>query len=144
MKTIEDKIKELNVGDTVVVYNWLCRNDYNKPDTTTIIKNGNKYLHTKNGYKFDTKGVGEYGRRLFPGNMYEFIYWEETKTLTKELITSLEKHIGDLTREELSQIEKIISKDSEYVLIHKSGLSNIMSNNIEENRSKYQTKNSNP
>lgn len=30
MKTIEDKIKELNVGDTVVVYNWLCRNDYNK------------------------------------------------------------------------------------------------------------------
>ena len=45
--------------------------------------------------------------------MDEFIYWEETKTLTKELIKSLEKHIGDLTREELSQIEKIISKDSE-------------------------------
>ena len=65
--------------------------------------------------------------------MDEFIYWEETKSLTKELIKSLEEHIGDLTREELSQIEKIISKDSEYVLIHKSGLSNIMSNNIEEN-----------
>jgi predicted nuclease of restriction endonuclease-like RecB superfamily len=65
--------------------------------------------------------------------MDEFIYWEETKTLTKELIKSLEEHIGDITREELSQIEKIISKDSEYVLIHKSGLSNIMHNNIEEN-----------
>ncbi len=100
------------MSDTVVVYNWLCRNDYNKPNTTIIIKKGNKYLHTKDGFKFDTNGAGEYGRRLFPGNMDEFIYWEETKTLTKELITKLEKHIGDLTREELSQIEKIISKDS--------------------------------
>ena len=110
-KKIEDKIKDLKKGDTVVVYS-----DYDKrvsPFETSIKSIGKKCITTTpNSYaaKYDPMGNGNYGWNLFPGNMEEYNQWVETKNIAKPIYNDFFSKIYRLSREELAVIEKMISE----------------------------------
>ena len=55
-------------------------------------------------------GNGNYGWKLFPGNMEEYNYWVETKNIAKTIYNDLFGKICRLSREELAIIEKMISE----------------------------------
>ena len=110
-KKIEDKIKELKKGDTVVVYS-----DYDKrvsPFEEIVKSIGKKQVTTGincHNSKFDLMGYGSYGWNLFPGNMEEYNEWVETKIMAKNLLDKLTSKIYTLSKEELAIIEKMISE----------------------------------
>ena len=110
-KKIEDKIKELKKGDTVVVYS-----DYDKrvsPFEEIVKSIGKKQVTTGincHNSKFDLMGYGSYGWNLFPGNMEEYNYWVETEKIAKKIYNDLGSKIYRLSREELAIIEKMISE----------------------------------
>jgi hypothetical protein len=55
-------------------------------------------------------GYGDYGWKLFPGNMEEYNQWVETKEIAKNIYNDLSSKIYRLSREELAIIEKMISE----------------------------------
>lgn len=107
-KKIEDKIKDLKKGDTVVLYN--CIDNRTRPFETSIKSIGKKCITVINSDKFDPMGNGNYGWKLFPGNIEEYNYWVETKNIAKNIHNDLFSKIYRLSREELAIIEKMISE----------------------------------
>ena len=107
-KKIEDKIKDLKKGDTVVLYN--CIDSRTQPFETPIKSIGKKWITVINSDKFDHMGNGNYGWKLFPGNMEEYNYWVETKNIAKNIYNDLFSKIYRLSREDLAIIEKMISE----------------------------------
>ena len=110
-KKIEDKIKDLKKGDTVVLYNIF--DNRTRPFEIPIKSIGKKCITTaSNSYaaKFDPMGSGSYGWSLFPGNMEEYNQWVETKKIAKNIYNDLFNKIYRLSREELAIIEKMISE----------------------------------
>ena len=110
-KKIEDKIKDLKKGDTVVLYNGIDHRV--RPFVETVKSITKKGVTTNvNPYnsRFDLMGYGNYGWCLFPGNMEEYNQWEETKELANDIYKDLYKKIYRLSREELAVIEKMISE----------------------------------
>lgn len=108
-KRLSQRFKELKVGDKVVVY--FEHRKWSKPEERTISKIGRSLIYTNS--KFDSKfqkdnGYGEFGVKLFPGNIEEFNDYENFKLKAKELLNRLEHCIYDLTNDELNEIEKII------------------------------------
>lgn len=106
-KKIEDKIKDLKKGDTVVLYNFDSRT---RPFEIPIKSIGKKWITVINSDKFDPMGNGNYGWQLFPGNMEEYNYWVDTKNIAKNIYNDLFRKIYRLSREELAIIEKMISE----------------------------------
>lgn len=107
-KKIVDKIKDLKKGDTVVVYNDIDKRT--QPFEIPIKSIGKKCITVINSDKFDPMGNGNYGWKLFPGNMEEYNYWVETKEIAKNIYNELGSKIYRLSREELAIIEKMISE----------------------------------
>ena len=107
-KKIVDKIKDLKKGDTVVVYNDI--DDRTRPFENPIKSIGKKWITVINSDKFDPMGNGNYGWKLFPGNMEEYNQWVETKEIAKNIYNDLSSKIFRLSREELAIIEKMISE----------------------------------
>ena len=107
-KKIEDKIKDLKKGDTVVIYNDLDKRTH--PFETTIKSIGKKWITDINSNKFDLVGYGDYGWNLFPGNMEEYNQWIETKKIARNIYNDLSSKIYRLSREELAIIEKMINE----------------------------------
>lgn len=107
-KKIEDKIKDLKKGDTVVLYN--CFDSRTRPFEIPIKSIGKKWITVINSDKFDPMGNGNYGWKLFPGNIEEYNYWVETKNIAKNIHNDLFSKIYRLSREELAIIEKMISE----------------------------------
>lgn len=107
-KKIEDKIKDLKKGDTVVLYNHI--DSRTQPFEIPIKSIGKKWVTVINSDKFDPMGNGDYGWTLFPGNMEEYNYWMETKEIAKNIYNDLFRKIYRLSREELAIIEKMISE----------------------------------
>ena len=110
-KKIEDKIKDLKKGDIVVLYN--CIDHRTRPFEIPIKSIGKKCITTVGNScaaKFDPMGNGNYGWKLFPGNMEEYNYWTETKNIAKNIYNDLFSKIYRLSREELAIIEKMISE----------------------------------
>lgn len=107
MGRLIDKMKNLKIGSTVVIYGEYDMR--NKPYETTVTKIGNKYIHTGRS-KFELNGYGEYGWYLFPGSMEEFNYYREIKNKAKLLLERLKNEIYDLDMEELNIIESFIKK----------------------------------
>ena len=58
-KKIEDKIKDLKKGDTVVLYN--CFDSRTRPFEIPIKSIGKKWITVINSDKFDPMGNGNYG-----------------------------------------------------------------------------------
>ena len=106
-KKIADKIKDLKRGDTVVVYNTDTRT---RPFEIPIKSIGKKWITVINSDKFDPIGYGDYGWKLFPGNMEEYNQWVETKEIAKNIYNDLSSKIYRLSKEELAIIEKMISE----------------------------------
>ena len=107
-KKIEDKIKDLKKGDTVVLYNSF--DDRTRPFEVPVKSVGKKWITVINSDKFDPMGNGEYGWKLFPGSMEEYNYWVETKNIAKTIYSDLFSKIYRLSREELAIIEQMISE----------------------------------
>ena len=107
-KKIEDKIKDLKRGDTVVVYHGT--DTRTRPFEIAIKSIGKKWITVINSDKFDSVGYGDYGWRLFPGNMEEYNQWVETKEIARNIYNDLNRKIYRLSREELAIIEKMISE----------------------------------
>ena len=107
-KKIEDKIKDLKKGDTVVLYN--CIDSRTRPFEIPIKSIGKKWITVINSDKFDPMGYGSYGWNLFPGNMEEYNQWVETREIAKNIYNELRGKIYSLSREELAIIEKMISE----------------------------------
>ena len=110
-KRISQRFKDLKVGDKVVVYFKYRKTS--SPEERTISKIGRSLIHTDS--KLDCKfqkdtGCGDFGIKLFPGNMEEFKYYNDTKIIAKEVLNILERQIYDLTRDDLSEIVKIINE----------------------------------
>jgi hypothetical protein len=107
-KKIEDKIKDLKKGDTVVLYN--CFDSRTRAFETPIKSIVKKWITVINSDKFDPTGNGSYGWKLFPGKMEEYNQWVETKNIAKNIYNDLFSKIYRLSREELAIIEKMISE----------------------------------
>ena len=110
-KKIVDKIKDLKRGDTVVVYNSF--NNHLSPFVETVKSITKKSVTTTTNLyisRFDLMGNGDYGWKLFPGNMEEYNRWVETKNIAKNIYNDLFDKIYRLSREELAIIEKMISE----------------------------------
>jgi hypothetical protein len=107
---IVDKFISLKKGDTVVIYNPI--DTRTKPFENTIKSIGKKWITTFgcNSNKFDPMGYGDYGWKLFPGNMEEYNQWVETKEIAKNIYNDLSSKIYRLSREELAIIKKMISE----------------------------------
>ena len=108
MFKIEDKIKELKKGDTVVVYHNI--DTRYKPFEIPIKSTGKKWITVINSDKFDLRGYGDYGWSLFPGNMEEYNEWVETKNIARDIYNELKCKIYRLSREELAIIENLITE----------------------------------
>jgi hypothetical protein len=107
-KKIEDKIKYLKKGDTVVVYN---RTDSRTHPYEIPIKSiGKKWITVIDSNKFDLMGIGDYGLHLFPGNMEEYNYSVETENIAKNIYNELGRKIYRFSREELEIIKKMINE----------------------------------
>lgn len=105
-----DKFISLKKGDTVVIYNPI--DTRTKPFEKTVKSIGKKWITTfgVDSNKFDPMGHGEYGWKLYPGNMEEYNQWVETKEIAKNIYDDLKTKIYRLSREELAIIEKMISE----------------------------------
>lgn len=110
-KKIEDKIKDLKKGDTVVIYNEYDHRVNPFVETIkSITKTGITTTANQYNSRFDLMGYGNYGWNLFPGNMEEYNQWVENKNIAKNIYNELSKKIYRLSREELAIIEKMISE----------------------------------
>ena len=106
-KKIEDKVKNLKKGDTVVVYSSDSRTH---PYEIPIKSIGKKWITVIDSNKFDLMGIGDYGLYLFPGNMEEYNYSVETKNIAKNIYNELSRKIYRLSREELAIIKEMINE----------------------------------
>lgn len=110
-KKIEDKIKDLKKGDTVVIYSDIEKRVEPFAETIkSITKKGITTTNNLHNSRFDPMGYGSYGWNLFPGNMEEYNYWIETQKIAKNIYNELSSKIYRLSREELAIIEKMISE----------------------------------
>lgn len=108
------KIKDLKVGDTVVVYQENSRYD---PVEKIVEKVGRTKLHVKHSnysqiQKFSIEyGSSDYGFCVFPGNMEEYKVFVEEKELTRkfrqEFSTMYRLH---LTADQIDRIKKILNE----------------------------------
>jgi hypothetical protein len=108
------KIKDLKVGDTVVVYQENSRYD---PVEKIVEKVGRTKLHVKHSnysqiQKFSIEyGSSDYGFCVFPGNMEEYKVFVEEKELTRkfrqEFGTMYRLH---LTADQIDRIKKILNE----------------------------------
>lgn len=111
------KIKDLKVGDTIVVYEKYSNRF--TPVEGKVTKAGRQYLHVECGYKWNTykfpkdTGYGDYGRYLFPGTLEEYKEMVEVEQYAKEVIKYIESNKESFTREDLDKVMSIL-KGSEY------------------------------
>lgn len=108
------KIKDLKVGDTVVVYQENSRYDAVEK---IVEKVGRTKLHVKHPnypqiQQFSIEfGSSEYGTYVFPGNMEEYKVFVEEKELTRkfrqEFGTMYRLH---LTADQIDRIRKILNE----------------------------------
>lgn len=116
MLLIMKKIKDLKVGDAVVVYQ-----EYNErytPNQREVVKIGRTKIHVKCQYSNKTEaysietGCGEYDYRIYPGNMEEFLVFKEEKTMWKglrqDIATMYNKH---LTKDQMERIINILNEE---------------------------------
>jgi len=111
-KRISEKIADLKVGDTVVVYNANGYYTAKEITETVITKIGRDYVYVStnrcNG-KFSKKtGCGEYSYHLFPGTEYEFKLWLNTRIFARDVHKRFESKFLELTHEELNIINEIL------------------------------------
>ena len=102
---IRDKIKTLNVGDTVVVYREYTSDA--APREGVVEKVGRQYLYARN-LKFSREhGGAEFSYQIFPGTMEEFNEWQNTQKRARELASIVSRKIYHLSSEELDVIEQL-------------------------------------
>lgn len=111
------KIMDLQVGDTIVVYEKYSNRF--TPIEGKVTKVGRQYLHVEcnnrwGAHKFpkDT-GYGDYGRYLFPGTLEEYKEMVEVIQYAKEVIKYIEDNKETFTREDLDKVMSIL-KGSEH------------------------------
>lgn len=111
------KIKDLQVGDTAVVYEKYSNRFI--PTEGKVTKVGRQYLHVECGHKWNTykfpkdTGYGDYGRYLFPGTLKEYKEMVEVEQYAREVIKYIESNKETFTREDLDKVMSIL-KGSEY------------------------------
>lgn len=110
MSYIKNKIKSLNVGDTVVEYQRL--DNRRQPAESKVQKIGKKYLHVGSSFttKYDFNGYADYGWNLFPGSLEEFKKWQENQARARNMLKELEREIFDFLPEDLDIINTILLK----------------------------------
>jgi hypothetical protein len=111
-KRLTKKLKNLKVGDTVVIYeNYSNRT---LPHETVIEKVGKKFVYTKNGYinKFSIEnGHGECGMVMYPGTLEEYNDSIENNKLAQEAKKLFDKECNYLTKSELLEIINILKDE---------------------------------
>ena len=110
MSNIKNKIKSLNVGDTVVEYQPLDKR--RSPVESKVQKMGRTYIHVGNTFttKYDFNGNADYGYNLFPGSLEEFKKWQESQKMARNMLKELERKIYDFLPEDLDIINTILLK----------------------------------
>lgn len=104
-----DKLKNLKVGDTVVVHeNYSTRT---LPYEASISKVGKKFLYVDKGYynKFSIeRGVGDFGMHIYPGTLTDYNDRIETLKLVREVGKLFAYECENMTKAEILEIKKII------------------------------------
>ena len=106
------KVKDLQVGDAIVVYEKYSNRF--TPIEGEVIKVGRQYLHVScgskwNEYKFNKEsGFGDYGRYLFPGTLEEYKEMVEVEQYVREVIKYIENNKETFSREELDKVMSIL------------------------------------
>lgn len=109
------KIKDLKVGDTVVVYSDSKRDDPVEYVVATIGRTKITACHPEfeRCKKTFTKenGYGEYGFYLFPGNMEEYLVFAEEKELTRRFRQEFSSMYSlHLTKDQIDRIKNILNE----------------------------------
>ena len=111
------KVKDLQVGDTIVVYEKYSNRF--APREGTVTKVGRQYLYVecdnrRNTDKFPKEtGSGDYGFYLFPGTLEEYKEMVEVEKYAREVIKYIESNKETFTREDLDKVMSIL-RGSEY------------------------------
>lgn len=112
---MKKKIKDLKVGDAIVVYEKYSNRF--TPIEGEVTKAGRQYLHVQCGSKWNTykfpkdTGYGDYGRYLFPGTLNEYKESIEVEAYAKKVIEYIESNRPYLTRESLDKVMSILKGD---------------------------------
>ena len=109
------KLKDLKIGDTVVVWSDDRRN---KPVENIVHKVGRTKLHVKHPiypqvrqFNIETAG-GEYGYYVFPGNMEEYLIFAEDKELTRKFRQEFSSMYSlHLTKDQIDRIKNILNEE---------------------------------
>ena len=104
-----DKLKNLKVGDTVVVHeNYSTRTI---PYEAPITKVGKKFLYIDgrhyNKFSID-RGVGDFGMYIYPGTLTDYNDRIETLKLIGEVRKLFAHECENMTKAEILEIKKII------------------------------------
>ena len=106
------KVKDLQVGDTIVVYEKYSNRF--TPIEGEVTKVGRQYLYVECGNKWDTykfpreNGYGDYGHYLFPGTLEEYKEMLEVEQYAREVIKYIDGNRETFTREELDKVMLIL------------------------------------
>ena len=106
------KVKDLQNGDTIVVYEKYSNRF--TPTEGIVTKVGRQYLHVECGHKWNTykfpreTGYGDYGRYLFPGTLEEYKEMLEVEQYAKEVIKYIDGNRETFTREDLNKVMSIL------------------------------------
>ena len=105
---VREKISQLQVGDTVVVY--MEYSSRHTPRECQVTKVGRQYLYVDN-MKFSREtGGAEFSYQLFPGTLSEYIAWVEHKQRAQKMASELDRKIYLFAPEELDIIEEMLKK----------------------------------
>jgi hypothetical protein len=103
-----DKIKHLEIGDTVVVYMEFSHRY--RPRECQITKIGRQYLYA-GGLKFSKESGGaEFGYQVFPGTLDEYNKWLNIQERARQLSSTLSRKIYQFSEEELDIIEALLNR----------------------------------
>ena len=109
MKTIKEKIKDLKVGNKVVIYE--PKSERFTPREDVIIKKGRQYFHLeKDPFKYSIDlGISDFcGYYIFPGTMEEYNEYINSEPLRRELTDIVKYYINDFDKTQLLElIDKI-------------------------------------
>lgn len=106
-----ERIQNLNVGDSVTVYDNYGNNLERMHVRTDIVeKVGRNYIYVNREKYTKKEGHGEYSRQLFPGKKEEFINWFNTRSEARTTASELNRYSDCLTSEDISILKDILER----------------------------------
>lgn len=110
-KSYRERIKNLNVGDNVTVYDTYCNNlERMRLCTDNVEKVGRDYIYVNKSKYTKNEGYGDYSKQLFPGTKNEFIDWFNNRSEARRIAADLNRYSDCLSPEDVTVLKDILER----------------------------------